>query len=379
MFNLIQRYVVYSVLRSLITIGLILVAVVFTVILTSDGDDLYENQATLKQTLVYFLAVLPQKTFIAFPAVCLMGSLFGMLGLSRHNELVAMYASGAGLRWIIRPTFVLSLLMGYGAFYWNEMVAAPLSLYGARMMNSEIKKKSGVIQEDGLLRGKGNRFIRYQSFDRNALVLLNIEVREMQPHGSGTRRLIRADLARWDEETFNPLRNAKGAWLLDPTDPNSENYIIDINDEWDITPRPIDPDEVLLIEETPEDFGIIERNPIEMSHAELQRRIRLLESDQASTLDLQAILKFKVAASYSVVALMLIGLCSGASPFLLGREGAARFTYPLGICLGILAAYYAIALGCLGLGQLTILSPVVSAWLPNLIFLGFGIFLVARS
>ena len=131
MFNLIQRYVVYSVLRSLITIGLILVAVVFTVILTSDGDDLYENQATLKQTLVYFLAVLPQKTFIAFPAVCLMGSLFGMLGLSRHNELVAMYASGAGLRWIIRPTFVLSLLMGYGAFYWNEMVAAPLSRSGA--------------------------------------------------------------------------------------------------------------------------------------------------------------------------------------------------------------------------------------------------------
>ncbi|MCA9409889.1 MAG: LptF/LptG family permease [Candidatus Omnitrophica bacterium] len=379
MFNLIQRYVIYSVLKSLILIGMVLVAVVLTVVLTSDGDDLYENHATLKQSLLYLVAVLPQKTFIAFPAVCLMGALFGMLGLSRHNELVAMYSAGAGLRWIIRPTLVLSIILGFGAFYWNEMVAAPLSLWGERMMNSDIKKKTGVLKEYGLLRGKGNRFIRYQSFDRKARVILDIEVREMQPHGSGTRRLIRADLARWDEETVNPLTGEKGAWLLDPTDPNSENYIIDINDAWDITPRPIEEDEVLLIEETPDDFGVIERNPIEMSHAELKRRIALLESDQAQTLDLQAILKFKVAAPYSVVALILIGLCFGASPFLLGREGAARFTYPLGICLGILGLYYAISLGCLGLGQLNVLSPFVSAWLPNVLFLGFGIVLLVRS
>ncbi|MCA9450418.1 MAG: LptF/LptG family permease, partial [Candidatus Omnitrophica bacterium] len=283
MFNLIQRYVVYSVLRSLVVIGMVLVAVVFTVVLTSDGDDLYENQATFKQTVLYLMAVIPQKTFIAFPAVCLMGALFGMLGLSRHNELVAMYSTGAGLRWIIRPLFILSILMGVGAFYWNEMVAAPLSLWGERMMNSEIKKKTGVIQEYGLLRGKGNRFIRYQSFDRKARVILDIEVREMQPHGSGTKRLIRADLARWDEQTVNPLTDQKGAWLLDATDPNSENYIIDIKDAWDIVPRPIEEGEVLLIEETPDDFGLIERNPIEMSHAELKRRIDLLESDQAST------------------------------------------------------------------------------------------------
>lgn len=379
MWNLIQRYVVYSVLRSLIVIGLVLLAVMFTVVLTSDGDDLYENQASFQQSILYLVSVLPQKTFIAFPAVCLMGALFGMLGLSRHNELVAMYASGAGLRWIIRPTFVVSVLMGFGAFYWNEMVAAPLSLWGKRLMNSEIKKKSGVIEEYGLLRGKGNRFIRYQSFDSKARVLHDIEVREMQPHGSGTRRLIRADLARWDEETINPLRGEKGAWLLDPTDPDSDNYIIDIEDEWDVTPTPIGEDEILLIEETPEDFGSIERHPIEMSHDELRRRIERLESDQTSTLDLQAILKFKVAAPYSVVGLMLIGLCFGASPFLLGREGAARFTYPLGICLGILGVYYAVSLGCLGLGQLTILSPTVSAWLPNLLFLGFGVFLAARS
>ncbi len=379
MFNLIQRYVVYSVLRSLILIGLILVAVVFTVVLTSDGDDLYEHDATLKQTLLYLIAVLPQKTFIAFPAVCLMGSLFGILGLSRHNELVAMYSAGAGLRWIIRPTFVLSVFMGIGAFYWNEIVAAPLSLWGERMMNSDIKKKTGVIEEYGLLRGKGNRFIRYQSFDRKARVILDIEVREMQSDGSGTRRLIRADLARWDEEILNPLRNEKGAWLLDSTDPNSENYVIDIQDEWEIPLRPIAENEILLIEETPDDFGVVQRDPIEMSHAELARRIDLLESDQASTLDLQAILNFKVAAPFSVIALILIGLCFGSSPFLLGREGAARFTYPLGICLGILAAYYAISLGCLGLGQLNLLTPVVSAWLPNILFLGFGAFLVARS
>ena len=379
MFNLIQRYVLYSVLKSLIVIGLVLVVVVFTVILTSDGDDLYEYHATMKQTVLYLFAVLPQKTFIAFPAVCLMGSLFGILGLSRHNELVAMYSAGAGLRWIIRPTFVLSIFLGFGAFYWNEMVAAPLSLWGERMMNSDIKKKTGVLKEYGLLRGKGNRFIRYQSFDRKAQVLLDIEVREMQDHGGGTRRLIRADVARWDEETVNPLTHKKGAWLLDPTDPNSENYVIDIEDEWEIPVRPIKEDEILLIDETPEDFGVFQRDPIEMSHAELKKRIELLESDQASTLDLQAILKFKVAAPYSVIALILIGLSIGASPFLVGREGAARFTYPLGISLAVLGAYYAISLGCLGLGQLNVLSPTLSAWLPNIIFLGFGIILVSRS
>ncbi len=380
MLNLLQRYTAAAFLRSLLFTWVVLNAVVISLILGDKWDDLMENKATPLQGLTYFVCILPQTTLVVFPAVCMMGALFGMLTLSRNNELAAMFAGGASLRWLIRPSLVLALLLGIASFGWNEYVAAPLSRKGEQMMVTQIQNKRGIFEDYGLLCGSKHRFIRYTDFDRDSACLAGFVLHEMSPGGKGHRRFIRADIAAWDPTIDNPETGKKGAWVLSSNSPQSENYVIEVQDEWHSEIRPLNPKgEHLFLEETPDDFGVDQRRPLEMSYRELKRRISLLEESGSSALALYPDLEFKIAFPFSVVALIMIGLAAGASSFLVGREGAARFTYPLAACLIIMALYYAFAGFCLALGYVGTLDPLISAWLPNVVFGVLGIWILIRS
>ncbi len=380
MLNILQRYTAGAFIRSLIFTWVVLNAVVISLILGDKWDDLMENKATPIQGLTYFICILPQTTLVVFPAVCMMGALFGMLTLSRNNELAAMFAGGASLRWLVRPSLVLALILGVGSFFWNEYFAAPLSRRGEQMMMTQIQKKRGIFQDYGLLCGSKRRFIRYTDFDRESASLTGFVLHEMLPGGKGHKRYIRADIAAWDPTIDNPETGRKGAWVLTANSPESENYVIQVQDEWHSEIRPLDPQgEHLFLEETPDDFGVDQRRPFEMSYRELKRRIALLEETGSSALALYPDLQFKIAFPFSVVALIMIGLASGASSFLVGREGAARFTYPLAACLIIMSLYYTFAGMCLALGYMGTFDPIVSAWLPNVVFGALGLWFLMKT
>ncbi|MCG3197699.1 MAG: YjgP/YjgQ family permease [Candidatus Omnitrophica bacterium] len=378
MFGLLQRYTAAAFLRSFAFTGLVLTTVVFSLIMADKGDDLLENNASTKQAFTYFACVLPQAVLIVFPAVCLIGALFGMLVLSRQNELAAMYAAGASLRWLVGPTLVVSFLLAVGCFVWNEYVAAPLSRKAEQFWTTEIEKKKGIFQDYGLVRGTKNRFIRYGDFNRESETLTDFVLHEMRLGGKGHRRFIRAAVASWDPKAINQETGKPGAWRLF-TRADTENYVLEFRDEWRTDPRPIAEGEILSLEETPDDFGIDRRHPIEMGYRELKKKIQDLEQSGGSALTLYSDLEFKIAFPFAVVALILIGLGSGASSFLLGREGAARFTYPLGVCLVVLALYYSVAGISLALGNQGILPAVVSAWVPNALFGALGVWMLTRG
>lgn len=380
MFKLLQRYALSSVLRSLLFTWLVLNAVVVSLMFGDKWDEILDNKATTKQAITYFACVLPQTTLVVFPAVCLMGSLFGMLALARHNELAAMFAAGASLRWLVRPAMVASFLIGAACFAWNEFVAAPLSREGEQLMITEIQKKKGIFKDYGLLRGTKKRFIRYSNFDKENAVLNGFVLHEMWPNGQGHKRLIRADVAAWDAHIANPETGQKGAWVLTSNHPDSENYVIDAQDEWRSTARPLSATgEILFLDESPGDFGIDQRPPIEMSYAELKRRISLIEESGRSALALYPDLEYKVAFPFSIVTLIFIGLASGASSFLMGREGAARFTYPLGVCLIVMAGFYGLTAVCLALGGFGMISPLLAAWTPNFVFGSLGFWMLVKT
>jgi len=377
--GILQRYVAVAFLRNLLTTWLVLTAVLLGVLASDKWDDMLEYNATTQQAVTYFVCILPQAALLIFPAVCLIGALFGTLSLVRHHELTAMLAAGRGLAWLAAPTVVLAFLIGAASFYWNEFVAAPLSREGERIMNSELKGKKGVFQDYGLVRGTQNRFIRYDNFDNGDKVLRGFVLYDMKPNGGGIERLVRADIARWDPDIPNPETGQDGAWWLDSGSEISENFVIDVVDQWNWNVRGLNPLEILYLEETPQEFGVLERQSFEMSYAELRKRIRSLEKVGGSVLILYPDLYFKVAFPFSIAALILIGLAAGSSSFLEGREGAARFTYPLALCIVILGLYYCVTFICLGMGWFGILTPFVSAWLPNLVFGSVGVWMLARA
>lgn len=380
MLNILQRYTAGSVIRSLIFTWVVLNAVVVALMFGDKWDDLLQNNASTKQAITYFVCVLPQTTLIVFPAVCLMGTLFGMLNLSRQNELAAMFAAGASLRWLVFPTLILSVVLAFTTFFWNEYVAAPLAREGEQLMVTQIQKKKGIFKDYGLMYGSKNRFIRYGNFDRENEVLTDFMLHEMAPDGRGHKRFIRADMASWDPTHRNPETGKEGAWVLFAVTPENPNFIIEVEDDWRTKIHEITPENnVLYLEEAPSDFGVDERHPIQMGYRELKRKIMSLERAGGSVLSLYPELQFKLAFPFSAIALIFIGIAVGASSFLTGREGAARFTYPLALCLAVMGAYYGTMFVFLALGTSGIINQYISAWTPNILFTLLGGWMLYRT
>lgn len=111
-----------------------------------------------------------------------------------------------------------------------------------------------------------------------------------------------------------------------------------------------------------------------MNIAEISRRIELLK--QAGNLQevrkLEVRRQQKYALPFVCLVFALVGVPIGMRP---QRTNTAL---GFGLSVMIIFGYYLMLFICGALGQIAVLNPVVAGWLPNIVFLGIGLFLVSR-
>lgn len=91
---------------------------------------------------------------LAFPLAMLLASIMTFGSLGENYELVAMKASGISLFRIMRPLFVLTLILTYTAFYFSNNILPKTNLkfyslmYSVKMQKPEMIIKEGVFAND---------------------------------------------------------------------------------------------------------------------------------------------------------------------------------------------------------------------------------------
>lgn len=358
MTRILARYLIGEFLRIF---GLAVVAfvVVYLIADFSDRiDDFLKHQAAAGSIVRYFLFKIPKIVNEVIPIAVLASLLLSLGGLTRHNEVTAMRASGLSTLQIVAPLLVTCLALSLVSFAWNETVV-PYFAGRARYVNQvEIKKRQlpGVVGDQQIWAHGQDRFYNIQSFDARKNVLVGVTIYPIDTEFR-LRGLVRIPRARWVKEAWRYPRGHELEFGLD----------------GEIRSVALGPG-ILELEETPADLQAVKRDSEEFSYRELAALVESYGQKGLDTTEYRVDLHLKIAVPFICAVMALISVPLGLRG---GRSSSLASNIGTGLLIG--ASYWFVLALAVSLGHSGVLPAFVAAWAANVIFAAIGGFLLLEQ
>lgn len=299
-----------------------------------------------------FIYRLPGTAVYIFPMATLLATLLAFARLSSQSEVVAFKAGGASLYRIIFPVLVFGFTISLITLSFYEVVVPRSNLAATNLMVETQARKTPKIQKNVLIPEIEQDTLKRMYFAGSLKgdTMEDVVVQEFT-NGELTQ-IINAKEARLDKEKNTWLFKDGIIYLL--SDTGEYKHLIKFKEQF------------MTIKYTPADFYMGDRKPEEMNMAELNKFIKLKKKMGEDTVDLQIQYFLKGAIPFSCLVFALLGAPLGLSP--------QRSSSSIGLGLSVLIVffYYFLTFVSMAIGELRLISPVASAWLPNIITGGVG-------
>lgn len=317
-----------------------------------------------------FMLKLPYFVGFAFPMSMLLSCLMVYGRLSGDSELIALRSCGVSVYRLVAPAIAVGLLITMVNFAFNEAIVPATNRQAAEVLEQAITKGRPSFTERNIL---------YQEFRK-----------ERQPDGRRQEVLSRTFYAReFDGQQM------KGLTILDFSKDGLNQIIASESAQWNGEQKSWDffngtiylvaPDgsyrnivrfeqQELKLPRTPLDIAQTSRDADEMNIAEISDYLRLIEQsgNQREIRKMRLRMQQKMALPFACLAFGLVGATMGVRPQRTSR--AAGF----GLSLIIIVSYYLLIIVGQGLYQFGVFNAFFAGWLPTLVALGSGLFLLFR-
>lgn len=308
-----------------------------------------------KAVIGYYLDYLPHILYLITPIAILLASVFSIGNLARHLELVALRAAGIPVTRIIAPVLLFGILIS-GFMYWFVDRVLPDANHRRYQIN-EPKSQDGDSGGDPLEKfnylytASDGMVLYFDFYTGHKSSGQGVTVIRQPKHG-GIETRIDARALAW----------SKDHWVLkDGTRREFKDGKLDA--------KPFTEARFPEFKDAPKDLLDDRSYPEEMGMQELDRRIAILKRTGENARVLETERYFRFSSSLVSLFMALIGAAMSVNTL---KSGLAR---NFGIALLITFLYYvALRLG-LVMGQNGSLSPLVGAWLGNLLFAPLGFLL----
>lgn len=319
-------------------------------------DDMFARRAGYGLLLDYFLYLTPQILMLLVPLSILIGTLVTFGVLDKTNQVTAFKSCGVSLYRISLPVFTLALTIGAFLFVMQEYV---LPYSNQRQDNLRNVIKGRPVQTyyqagQKWIFGEDNRLYSYSYFDSEHNIFAELSVYQLDIGESHLHQRIYAQKAQWDREQQSwKLSNG---WVRN-FDGNSGAFAVFQQKD-------------LPFAETPDYFAKEVKESSKMTYGELQEYIQELQQGGFEVDHLKTELYKKMAFPVVNVIMVVLGI---PFAFSMGRKGAL-YGVAAGVLIGI--TYWG-AFGLFGvLGVNGLLSPLLAAWGPNILFGAGGVLLL---
>lgn len=322
-------------------------------------DDFIEHQVGLWQVVRYYVIVFPEALVQIIPMALLLGCLFCLSNLGKHNELLAMRAGGVSLARIALPFFLTGLLASGVVLVINVWFVPGAHEHANAVMRSLRGKGEEHLIENLFYTSKDTRRDWYaRRFNAATEIFDNPEIHERDESGKPSRDIY-AEQARWLE----------GAWVF---------YAADIYDH-SRGPHPAIEHVAVTnfpgIDDKPRQLLAENKRPDEMSSRELRRVIRAMRATnrRSRLAELEVTLQHRFAFPLTCFMVVWMGVPLGLT---VSRSGALR---SVGLALIMVVAFHFSTNIALALGSGNHLPPIVAAWGVNVVFAVMGGWLLLRA
>ncbi len=353
MFKILDRYLWKATLQGLLIAWIALVTLdLFFAFINEAGktNALYSTT----QALVYLIYTIPGRFYEHFPNAILIGTLLGLGNLAANSEFIAMRAAGISIKQIIFSVLKLGVLLIIGIFLLGEFVVPAADLQ-ARNFKAHLKNKNITLTGGAGLWIKEKNKILHIGNVLNKQQLSDISIYTFTQDRSGLKSL----------KTVQSAKRSNNGWQLhrinsaqfEPTHVNKHHQ----KEQFD--PGFIDP-QVL-------DIATVEAE--QLSTRELDKIIKHQKANNIKSGKYELIYWKRFSVPLSALVMLVI-----AMPFLFGsnRGGGAGSRVFYGIVLGII--FYLVNRAVNELGFVLGISPLLSAFIPSLLFLAGGLLFLKR-
>ena len=287
-----------------------------------------------------------------FPLGMLAAALLGFERLSRESEAVAIYAGGISFGRIIVPVVALGFAVSFASYLFNDRIAPYANLQVAEFNDHRqdiVGETSKPFDLANRKDGKLQTTVHIEKgFDAEAKVLRQVTITFYKENGQ-PGQVIYAARAK-------SLGSGLKEWTL------YEARLVDQTTGLVTTQAQLQ--DTVGIQKTPENMAFLQRNPETLNFHDLKRQIQEMKaggSDSADIRNAEVGLWFKTSLPFSCLIFGLVGAPLGMRSPRSAKISGAVWALP------IIMGYYLIYMTMSNLAQGGGISPLLAAWLPDVL------------
>ena len=320
-------------------------------------EELLRNKTPFLTILRYYLALIPVSYTQTIAWAVWLGTVFLLVNLGLHNELIAMKAAGLKILTIVRPMIFLGLLLGIVTFLVADRVVPKSYRTANELLEIYIEKQKNAtdrkVFKNVTYYSGGNTLYYFRKFAPKPKTVENAIVIWIDPVTHHTTQKIFAQKGVWVENhwLFQGITeyqtDVKGAVLGKPMTLAQKTY----------------PDITI----TPRDLINTASESIFLSYHELKYTIQKLQENGIAVYAEKVDLYSRMAAPWKGVVMLLIAI-----PFLGSVRNRKAIAMSVLVCAAFVFAYHVCDAVMLALGKSGRILPFLSAWGGNIIFATFA-------
>lgn len=360
--KIIDRYLVRGFLAPLF-FCVIFFCVLFIIIDAFNNiDEFIRNQVSLQTIAIYYLYSLPSMLIQVVPISSLVSLLLILGSLNKHNEIIALKASGVSSFQILLPYLFMGMIISFFLFLISETILPHASIASTSIRQGLIEKtKEGSTErsiKNVAVYSSGGRMIYAREYQIANQSLHDVVILE-DSQGRVLKSKMTAKSALFENNNWR---------LFDVIQ-------YDLDEHGELISEPKYTEVVNLdLKEKPEDF-VKEASQIDfMSAKQLREYIHHLKHSNLKLVNrLKVDFHNKIAFPFISFIVMLIG-----APLAMKTERSSAMV-GIGTSFVLVVVYYTLQSLCLAMGKGGYLPPFISAWLVNVIFALIGLYLIRKT
>jgi|TARA_B110000263_G_scaffold47994_1_gene39897 lipopolysaccharide export system permease protein len=337
------------------------VSIFLVVDLIENLDRFVDNGVPGRIILNYYLYSIPWFISIALPMSMLISTVFGVGMLVKRNEWTAMKSSGISLYRLSAPLLFTGLLISSLSFILDNQLVSWGNEKRYTIDRDYVKKKS---------RHKIKKTLKNIFIQKNKTIHIGMEKYNIKDMSGNV--LTWVDLGpdiikqRIDAKKITYLNDSR-KWKI-------SNYSIrNFKDGVETNVFFSEKDTIINLSFTPEDINKQARSPDELDYYELTSRISELKNNGVKTVRWEVTRYLKVSFALTNFIVVLCGI-----PLVVFREKNS-LSFGIGMSVFVIFGYYAFIKFGQSMGFKGQLTPIVSAWLGNIVFFIGGAILLIRA
>lgn len=325
-------------------------------------DRFMDNKVPSKIVLEYYVYTLPYFISIGLPMAVLISTVFSLGSIVKRNEWTAMKASGISIYRIALPLVICGIILSGGSFMLDNKLVAYGNEKRFEIDRDHVKRKSRHKLKNTL------KDIFLQKNSSTHISLSKYYIKKARGHdltivdlGQSTiRERIDAKKINWNSDSS---RWSISEYSIRQFDQNGleTNVIIGVTDT------------LIDLGFSPTEIQQQARKPDELDYYRLTERISELKGNGVDTVKWEVTRYIKVSFAFTNLIVILCGI-----PLVVLKEKNS-LSFGAGASVFVIFGYYAFIKFGQSLGFKGVITPLLSAWIGNLVFLAAGILLFWRA